>query len=180
MNLDELLLVVPGLKRVRCLNASWLRTLLDRRKGECTWCGKPVPKGCQTWCSPECVAAFQERCDSAAQARLVEQRDAWTCQQCGRDTKLAKQNGLRAAEEVAKAFGVGRYGKESREAQHAAMQQHGWERGHWYEVDHIVPVVEGGGLMGIANLRLLCGVCHAEATRQLAKRRSAAKQYPPE
>lgn len=44
-------------------------------------------------------------------------------------------------------------------------------RGRW-EMDHIVPVVEGGGACGLENLRTLCPDHHREATAALAKRRA--------
>lgn len=45
-----------------------------------------------------------------------------------------------------------------------------WEKKN-LEVDHIIPVVEGGGSCGIDNLRLLCSKCHKGETKALAKRR---------
>lgn len=39
------------------------------------------------------------------------------------------------------------------------------------EVDHIVPVCEGGGLAGLSNYRTLCQVCHADVSRALQARR---------
>lgn len=44
-------------------------------------------------------------------------------------------------------------------------------RRRYWEVDHIVPVVEGGGSCGLSNLRTLCWECHRRATRELAVRR---------
>lgn len=44
-------------------------------------------------------------------------------------------------------------------------------RRRYWEVDHITPVVEGGGSCGLANLRTLCWACHKQATRELAVRR---------
>lgn len=39
-----------------------------------------------------------------------------------------------------------------------------------WEVDHIVPVVEGGGECGMDNLRTLCVPCHRQVTRELMQR----------
>jgi hypothetical protein len=39
-----------------------------------------------------------------------------------------------------------------------------------WEADHIVPVVEGGGLCGLENYRTLCSVCHKKVTAALRKR----------
>ena len=39
------------------------------------------------------------------------------------------------------------------------------------DIDHIIPVIEGGGSCGLDNLRLLCKICHKKETKALAKRR---------
>lgn len=48
--------------------------------------------------------------------------------------------------------------------------------GHLWEMDHIVPVVDGGGACGLENLRTLCLPCHnkesARLAAYLAKRRA--------
>ena len=54
---------------------------------------------------------------------------------------------------------------------------------HWrltrrlWEMDHIVPVVEGGGSCGLDNLRTLCVACHRKETAKLAKRRAKRGRY---
>jgi 5-methylcytosine-specific restriction endonuclease McrA len=45
-----------------------------------------------------------------------------------------------------------------------------------WEMDHIIPVVEGGGDCGLENLRTLCISCHAKETADLAARRAAARR----
>src|SRR5258708_3781156 len=44
------------------------------------------------------------------------------------------------------------------------------------EVDHIIPVSEGGGACGLDNLRSLCKLCHLEETRALHKRLSRKRR----
>jgi hypothetical protein len=42
--------------------------------------------------------------------------------------------------------------------------------GHFWQVDHIKPVYEGGGQCSLDNLQTLCTICHkqvSEAHRQL-------------
>lgn len=54
-----------------------------------------------------------------------------------------------------------------------AMRAEGWSvhrRSSWWEADHIVPVVEGGGQCGIENYRTLCVRCHRKVTRELRAR----------
>jgi hypothetical protein len=42
--------------------------------------------------------------------------------------------------------------------------------GHFWQVDHVLPVVEGGGACGLENLRTLCTPCHARETTRLRMR----------
>lgn len=172
-NLDQLLAAVPGLRRCRRLNADWLRRLLDRQKGECTWCGSQVPKGSRTWCSDDCVSAFRLRCDPQAQAAFVARRDNDTCSICGRVIAEMER-------EFARKFREWRKSLENPwprdwDAEYQFSEEHGVGRGNWREVDHIVPVIEGGGLCGPENLRLLCGICHGNETAKLRKRMSRRK-----
>ncbi|GAB5036982.1 hnh endonuclease [Nannochloropsis oceanica] len=48
--------------------------------------------------------------------------------------------------------------------------------GLFWHADHIVPVVEGGGLQGLENFRILCVACHQTATAKLRERRAQAKR----
>lgn len=45
-----------------------------------------------------------------------------------------------------------------------------------YEIDHIIPVCEGGGLCDTDNLRLLCRMCHQRQTTMLASRLSGKRR----
>lgn len=173
-NLDDLLVLLPGMRRLRSLNAALLRVILNRQRGECTWCGQKVTKGRSTWCGDPCVKEFQSRCCVTTAVRLVTKRDQGICQMCGRDTV--------AAEKAAKQAGLKRYSsgppgetreeRQSRqEVKELILRSYGYSRGQWREVDHKVPVVEGGGLCPISDLRLLCGVCHDIVTDELVQRR---------
>jgi len=170
--LDELLVIVPGLRTMRSMNADLLRHLLNRKRKECTWCGNPVGKGRSTWCSDQCVEAFRSRCDSGHQVLLVTKRDKFICQLCGRNTKESQEAGIQASRAAGLRPGVAPFSTAATTRRDEIWAQYGYARGRWSEVDHIVPVVEGGGLLGIENLRWVCGACHAEVTRVLAKRRA--------
>lgn len=55
------------------------------------------------------------------------------------------------------------------------------EEGQWdvlWHMDHIIPVVEGGGCCGLDNLRTLCLWCHKEETADLASRRALKARTP--
>lgn len=191
--IDDLMAAVPGFRKLRSINAALLRTLLDRQKGECTWCGSVIPKGRSAWCGDGCVKAFKERCDPNYARSIVEKRDAGICKLCGRDTikserewralKLVRprEQNLRrrvallkhSAEVALMAIKLTDAANEDQvknnlsvaERALESMAQHGYARGRWREVDHEVPVCEGGGLCDPSKLRLLCGTCHAIATK---------------
>ena len=172
--LDELLRVVPGLRRMRSLSADLLRILLDRKKGECTWCGGEVTGGRRTWCCQDCVVAFSSRCSPQDQARLVVARDGPCCRICGRDTDEAQR--LAEQELCSVSKDVSRYSAEFRELADKIRERHGIVGFTSREIDHIVPVVEGGGLCSLDNLRVLCAVCHRKETKALAKRRKQERK----
>ncbi len=48
-------------------------------------------------------------------------------------------------------------------------------RGRW-EMDHIVPVAEGGGLCGLDGYRTLCAPCHGKVSGALRKRLNERKR----
>lgn len=44
------------------------------------------------------------------------------------------------------------------------------------QVDHVVPIAEGGGCCGLENLRLLCWECHNGVSAELAARLAAKRK----
>lgn len=131
-SLEELTKAFPQLRRIRRINASWLRWALGREPLTCTWCGNSVkpPKAC--WCSQDCVHAFKAVSCIAHQRRIVIDRDGDSCASCG---------------------SVGPF-----------------------ELDHVIPVAEGGGVCGPDNLRLLCLACHKRESRNLSQRLTAVRR----
>ena len=150
----------------RQLSAARLRRLLGRRKGQCTWCGRAVPRGRRTWCGPACVEAFRLRYDPGYCRRAVERRDRGICSSCGRDTRQIAA-ALAAMERDLRMPGL-----------------RSWQSVPWrslvevlrdyaaWEADRIVPVVAGGAALGLGNLRTLCRACHKRETAALAGQRA--------
>jgi len=60
----------------------------------------------------------------------------------------------------------------------AILGLRGWRSTLW-EVDHTIPVVEGGGSCGLDNLRTLCIFCHRKETKKLAARRAIWRRRTP-
>ena len=168
--LDDLLKLLPGLRKLRSINAGWLRTLLDRPKRTCTWCGKRVGRGRTTWCSDECVTAFKNRCDYNCAMRYVMARDKGICKICGRNTLTAEREFKKIVHDM-EGQGALPDSEPSKSMAISEIQaQFGFSRGRWHEVDHEIPIAEGGGLCDPKHLRVLCGVCHLEETKRLAAR----------
>ena len=49
------------------------------------------------------------------------------------------------------------------------------QEGHFWQADHVLPVIEGGGSAGLENFRTLCTPCHAQETAKLRIRLKAHK-----
>lgn len=167
-DLDLLMEKMPNLRQLRRIDANQLRRLFSRQKMTCTWCGGIVKKPSRTWCNGDCLSEFYQRCDPQAAKRFVEKRDSGRCQICGCDTFKT--------ERIWRSTQVGptaMYRRPCKDDEAATVM--GFARGQWREVDHVIPVIEGGGLLPPSNLRLLCGACHRDECRELCGRR---KQTP--
>lgn len=160
----------------------------------CRACGAECPGANRTFCSDECVHDWKMKTQPSYQARHVLERDKGVCEACGADTlanKFNMQNVARVAmgsrdpakykEAVELAI---RYGFVPKKDQARMTAYPTWSDVHEiattkrrpWDMDHRVPVVEGGGSCGIDNLRTLCRPCHADVTAELHRRRAAARR----
>ena len=175
------------MSQLRSINA---RTLFPHRVNEprigpdnrlpCRVCGGVVRRPRLTICSQECQAVIQRCTSPTSQRWAVEKRDKGVCALCGLDTKKLHMAYKLGACRTVVSF----------------LDEIGFSgRGHdLWQMDHISPVVEGGGLttdldyirqmvrdgrageVGLENLRTLCIPCHKLETAELAKRRAAARR----
>lgn len=174
---------------LRSISVSELRAAINRTKGHCTWCGDEVSAGRRTWCSASCTRQWEERNDPRVQGKLVWKRDKGVCQLCGADTERIKRVMKRlrsaASRDFARTFeGLKEWPGRARRLERYLIARDimcGWLRTkqwddttHLYEIDHITPVVEGGGLCTVDNLRTLCIPCHKDETKALRTRRKKA------
>ena len=98
--------------------------------------------------------------NSARYARAcVRRRDKGICALCGLDcTKLRKElNALPLEDRYKKAEELG------------IPKKRAYRKSLW-DMDHTLPVAEGGGECGLDNLRTLCISCHKKETALLLKR----------
>lgn len=115
----------------------------------CRWCRQPVRPPRRTFCSERCVHEWRIRTDPAFLREAVWIRDRGICQRCLVDLAEAE-----------------RQWRKRKPPTRSVRLTRAWlqARPRW-EVDHIVPVADGGGECGLANLRLLCRPCHVAVTR---------------
>ncbi len=97
----------------------------------------------RTFCGDKCTDEFYLKTGRDVR-RQVWLRDKGICALCGVDTM----------EGVRKSW------------------RHWSGTGHRWQADHIVPVVEGGGVCTLENFRTLCTACHKRETAELAARRA--------
>jgi 5-methylcytosine-specific restriction protein A len=155
-----------------------------QNKGHCGWCNATLTGRRTRWCSDACVDEWMVRHDPSWAARKVWRRDHGVCAACGCDTEKQRQAYERYAH-----WGAARYHERRgyipgsrttrrlgvHSVQSIAAKKYGIPisrvRGqNWWDCDHIVPVVEGGGGCGLDNLRTLCIPCHKAETKALAAR----------
>lgn len=70
--------------------------------------------------------------------------------------------------------------RQCRHTYHAILGLNQYHTNTLWEVDHIIPVCEGGGACGLDNLRTLCLWCHRKETAKLAARRAQRRRRKPE
>ena len=155
----------------------------------CRWCGAEVPTSRRTFCSQPCVDEWSVRSNPGYARKLVFKRDKGVCAVCGLDTEqLVKElwnargyarkldrweRRIHNQSRVSMTFELARDTPFTRRLRRLGVPYRLWDLCHsFWEMDHIVPVVEGGGECGLEGLRTLCWECHARATRELRGRRA--------
>jgi 5-methylcytosine-specific restriction enzyme A len=156
----------------------------------CRRCSTEVPVGRRSFCSQPCIDEWQIRTNPGFAARKVLARDRGCCALCGLDC-LALRAELEAlqADEASR-----RYATKHVPASYAARRPVSFPRFHarcdeldlprhlrsldrrLWEMDHTLPVVEGGGSCGLEGLRSLCYRCHRAETAKLARRRAERRK----
>jgi 5-methylcytosine-specific restriction endonuclease McrA len=145
----------------------------DAPRGTCRWCGETIlhDQGQKSgevnrrrrW-HPACVDEYNAS-DPREARRIVRRRDRGICRECRADTNAIRR-GVR---------GRGRAAK---------LRAQGFKpRRSLWELDHIVPLIDGGG-HELDNLQTLCVPCHerktaAEARSRARHRREQAVAEPP-
>lgn len=147
-------------------------------------CAREVVRPRLNWFSDQCVNDWRDRNDPVRIRSRVLERDRGICAHCQKDCVtaelLAQESGglwrWLAKKECANmewteswSF-IDGYVRIRRREIGVAHDGHAWE------ADHIVPVIEGGGLCGLENYRTLCLTCHRKETAALARRRAEKRR----
>lgn len=144
-----------------------LRKVKKNAEGQnlCRYCSGVVKPPRRSFCSASCVHEWKIRSHTRYARGCVRKRDKGVCVLCKLDcTKLRKDlNSLPPAARYAKAAELGI-------PKHLAYRKSLWQ------MDHIIPVSEGGGSCGLENLRTLCISCHQKETAKLRKRLAEQKR----
>ncbi len=120
----------------------------------------------RTFCDDKnCLHLWKLKSDTSYQAQHVLERDKGVCALCGLDC-IALLADLKLERLVFPTMFVARCQRLGLPRSFRDLRRRLWE------MDHTIPVIEGGGSCGLENLRTLCWACHARETAALAARRA--------
>ena len=139
-------------------------------RGTCRWCGLPIlrpdgkPDRRRNW-HPECVETYKLCWPGHARQRLKE-RDGGICAGCGRNTVTRR---LRKSRPIT---------PRPKDARYAGPYCRAvWTERHAWELDHIVPLADGG-THELVNMQTLCRPCHRTKTAREAAERAQRRKWP--
>ncbi len=126
---------------------------VKRERRPCRWCGAEVSGRRLTFCSDACVHEWRLRTDPGYLRAQVFARGHGVCALCGLDTEALRRDKRKLDYRAHRAF----------------EKDWGGRRSLW-DADPFIPVVEGGGVCGLSNMRTLCLRCHRAVTAELRLR----------
>jgi 5-methylcytosine-specific restriction protein A len=137
----------------------------------CRWCEGDVPRGARYWCGKACVLEYRMRADWGFIRDQIIGRDK-VCQDCGGARYSCVGGRMRApiGWKPNQTYFLRRW----QDMKALIWGPFNALEIRW-EVDHIVPVVEGG-TDDPRNLRLLCLPCHQDRTRLWRRARANGPQ----
>lgn len=144
--------------------ARWLRSPPHENKlNSCYWCGR-FYDGPGEYCSKDCYHDYHVRTQRGATA-MVGRRDRGKCAICGLNTgglahALARGIKIRHALQASGGGLSAEAVTEDLIRRWSQVVRYEKSRERLWDIDHIIPVREGGGCCGLENLRTLCVVCH--------------------
>ena len=142
----------------------------------CRKCHKEVPAGRTAWCSEECQDEVYTLVYWSHARHKAFMRDRGTCLKCGLDTDylesfLLKVRSLDKELQTLTAINLKKMNYNIITPTRFGRMYYG----HLFEIDHIIPCIEGGDNR-LENLRTLCIPCHKRGTKELAGRRAEKRK----
>lgn len=146
----------------------------------CRWCKGPVKPPRRQWCgNPLCIQEWKRRTSWAITCKVVYLRDRGVCASCGLNTDTVDSGvilGLLSTQRRRRPKAT-----EERTALYVQLRAaQAWQREHRcqspWEVDHVIPVSEGGDWFSMSNLQTMCVVCHRVKSKQDNARLRAKKR----
>lgn len=167
------------------------KLVLPCGRKSCRWCKGPITaKGRRTFCSDPCVQEWRRRAYPEDFRQAAFKADGGICQICSIDCRFLDTYWIECQLWIAKgAKGVAPHNDADGKLYPVKwwlaklVEAHQWKvehnaPRHAFEIDHIVPVVEGGDFFDPTNLRVLCVPCHKIITGQFATKRARERRQP--
>jgi 5-methylcytosine-specific restriction protein A len=161
-------------KKARIVGSDLYPYIKDKDgKPLCRFCKGPIKPPRYTFCSDECVHEYKIRANREYARALVLKRDHGVCQCCG-------LNAVALHHKVHKrAYLCNRRPKRRPHFARRFEGIHGFKPrapgGPYWEMDHKIPVANGGARLGLDNLQTLCLRCHYKKTADHARQRLKKK-----
>lgn len=161
----------------------------EHGKRLCRNCRGAMPKGARHNCSPKCSDEWMCKTSPSHLRWKLRERDKGICAICSLDTIALKKEFAEFCGEIQRSWVTIRSLQSSQRSLNERVEwlkSHGIPAGRscsdWWDADHIIPVVEGGGETGLDNFRTLCIPCHKKETallrKRMAEQRKLSKPLP--
>lgn len=153
----------------------------------CRECGTPVTGRRTRWCSDACVEKYEIRRNPAYCRKLIRKRDKRVCAMCKLDTNLPQKARSAIVRKIGQkavrlAIRNDRKCVIDSDSQGVVIQiqqalapwnfQAWWKRKSFWDLEHIIPVADGGGECDLSNYQTLCIACHAKKTEEWRRKRA--------
>ena len=129
----------------------------------CRWCGSACHGRRTSFCKAKCSHEWRLRTSTSYLRRCVFKKSKGICRSCGLDTKIFAKHARKLPRNEQREWATKMGLPKNRRPTNLMA---------WSDCDHIIPVVEGGGLAGISQCQTLCLDCHRKKSANEARARA--------